>query len=68
MDKFLQINLRKLFKIQKEGDMIDAIVTYRATPFVEWYEGYMQNKMQIRIDLWIVVFYISWWSKKEKLH
>ena len=68
MDKIIQINFRKLFKISKEGDMIDAIVTFRNTPHQEWYEGYSQDKRQLRIDLWLVVFYISWWGKRKPLN
>ena len=67
MDKFLQINFRKVFKITKPGDESQAVIEYRNVKGYYWYEGYSQDQYQIRVDLWIIVFYIYWKGKKSKL-
>lgn len=68
MDKLIHINLRKIFKVHKQGDAIESIITYRDSIYQEWYEGYSQKKREIRIDLWIIVLYFTWWSKKMPLN
>lgn len=63
----IQVNFRQIFKVTKQGE-IDAIVTFRNTPHQDWYEGYRQKKRELRIDLWIIVLYFTWWGKKTPLN